>query len=251
MLKINTDASVLLLILSLAFSFASSAFAQNVLDVEVTYVSAGYNDLAIPGNSGDDLSLTDDLDADDTGAFRIRYARTFSEKHWAGILLAPLTMKSHGNLNKNVDFNGTTFLEGSSVNATFRFNSYRLIYRYRLHQSDEFQFSIGGALKVRDAAIKLESDGLASEKKNVGIVPLMSFNLTWTPVEKLHFIVDGEAMAAPQGRAEDILFAVQYDVNESLAFKTGYRLLEGGADNDEVYTFSLFHYAVAGVTWSF
>jgi hypothetical protein len=27
----------------------------------------------------------------------------------------------------------------------------------------------------------------------------------------------------------------------------GYRLLEGGADNDEVFTFALFHYAVAGV----
>lgn len=160
-------------------------------------------------------------------------------------------MKSYGTLDKIVDFNGTTFPEGSFVNAKFRFNSYRLVYRYRLHRSDIWQFSIGGALKVRDAAIKLESDGLESEKANIGVVPLLSFNLTWTPVEKLHFLIDGEALAAPQGRAEDVLFAVQYDVNEYLAFSTGYRLLEGGADNNEVYTFSLFHYIVAGAAWSF
>jgi hypothetical protein len=28
----------------------------------------------------------------------------------------------------------------------------------------------------------------------------------------------------------------------------GYRILEGGADNDEVYNFALFHYAAVGVT---
>jgi hypothetical protein len=64
-------------------------------------------------------------------------------------------------------------------------------------------------------------------------------------------LVDGEALAAPQGRAEDVLFAAQYDVNRRLAFKTGYRILEGGSDNDEVYTFSLFHYIVAGAVLSF
>jgi hypothetical protein len=31
----------------------------------------------------------------------------------------------------------------------------------------------------------------------------------------------------------------------------GYRILEGGADNDEVYTFSLFHYAIASVALEF
>jgi len=31
----------------------------------------------------------------------------------------------------------------------------------------------------------------------------------------------------------------------------GYRILEGGADNEEVYTFSLFHYLVAGVETRF
>jgi hypothetical protein len=33
--------------------------------------------------------------------------------------------------------------------------------------------------------------------------------------------------------------------------KIGYRILEGGADNDKVHTFSLFHYTVAGLVMTF
>jgi hypothetical protein len=37
----------------------------------------------------------------------------------------------------------------------------------------------------------------------------------------------------------------------AMRWRAGYRVLEGGADNDEVYTFSMFHYAVAGVAVRF
>jgi hypothetical protein len=40
-------------------------------------------------------------------------------------------------------------------------------------------------------------------------------------------------------------------LNERVSLQAGYRILEGGADNDEVYTFSLFHYAVAGMAVRF
>jgi NAD(P)-dependent dehydrogenase (short-subunit alcohol dehydrogenase family) len=36
-------------------------------------------------------------------------------------------------------------------------------------------------------------------------------------------------------------------LSDRVELDLGYRLLEGGADNDEVYTFAFFHYAVAGV----
>jgi hypothetical protein len=233
------------------FGLSPTAFAGNVLDLEVGYVIPGYNDVAIPGDSGTRFSLTDDLVADETAAFRIRFSHTFSGKHWVGLLVAPLTMRSHGTLERSVDFNGTTFAAGIPVAATFRFDSYRLIYRYRLYQSTQWLLSFGAAAKVRDAAIKLEGGGQESEKTDTGVVPLLSFNATWTPVENLHLLMDGEALAAPQGRAEDILFALQYDLNRNLSFKAGYRVLEGGSDNDEVYTFSLFHYLIAGAVLSF
>ncbi|MFZ1845950.1 MAG: hypothetical protein WAU12_03520, partial [Saprospiraceae bacterium] len=62
---------------------------------------------------------------------------------------------------------------------------------------------------------------------------------------------EGDALAAPQGRAEDVLLAVTYKFSDNLMTHLGYRILEGGADNDEVYNFSLIHYASVGVLYKF
>lgn len=71
----------------------------------------------------------------------------------------------------------------------------------------------------------------------------------WNVKDNLGVLLYGDALAAPQGRAKDVLLALQYKVNEKVTLKGGYRILEGGADNDEVYSFALFNYAVLGVTF--
>jgi hypothetical protein len=48
-----------------------------------------------------------------------------------------------------------------------------------------------------------------------------------------------------------VLAALQYQVSDRIGLKLGYRILEGGADNDEVYNFSLFNYAVIGAIMNF
>jgi hypothetical protein len=67
----------------------------------------------------------------------------------------------------------------------------------------------------------------------------------------LSILIDGDALFSTQGRAEDISLALLYHLNRSLTIRGGYRILEGGADNDEVYTFSLFNYALIGITYKY
>ncbi len=227
------------------------AQARGVLELEAGTVVSGYNDIRIPGDTGTRVSLTDDLDASTASAFRVRYSYTLSGRHSLALLAAPLTVTSRGTLEEDTFYYKETFPAGTSVKATYRFDSYRLIYRYLLRESPRWRFSIGAAGKVRDAAIKLEGGGLSSEKTNTGFVPLLSFNATWTPADRIHLLIDGEALAAPQGRAEDVLVGVQYDATRDFSVRAGYRILEGGADNDEVYTFSLFHYFVGGLVYNF
>ena len=105
---------------------------------------------------------------------------------------------------------------------------------------------LGFTAKIRDAKISLASAGLESEKANVGFVPIINFRMLWKPDEKFGILIEGDALAAPQGRAEDALIAATYRVSDRLGFKAGYRILEGGADNDEVYNFALFNYASVG-----
>jgi hypothetical protein len=47
-----------------------------------------------------------------------------------------------------------------------------------------------------------------------------------------------------------VLLAVQYQALERVGLRVGYRLLEGGADNDEVYNFALIHFILIGTTVS-
>jgi hypothetical protein len=120
-----------------------------------------------------------------------------------------------------------------------------------MFDSPKFRFVAGVSAKVRDAAIRLKGGGQESESTDLGFVPLLSFNATWFANPSLRIVLDGDALAAPQGRAEDVLLAAEAPLNDHVSLKAGYRILEGGADNDKVYTFSIFHYAVAGLVMTF
>ena len=75
--------------------------------------------------------------------------------------------------------------------------------------------------------------------------------MNWNINDQFGLLFEGDALAAPQGRAEDILLAGTYNFSDNLKLNLGYRMLEGGAGNDEVYTFSMFHYASVGITYTF
>jgi hypothetical protein len=73
----------------------------------------------------------------------------------------------------------------------------------------------------------------------------------WNIDDTFGLLLYGDALAAPQGRAEDVLIAATYKLSERLGIRAGYRILEGGADNAEVYNFSWFNYASVGITYTF
>lgn len=75
-----------------------------------------------------------------------------------------------------------------------------------------------------------------------------SLNLT----PQVLLILDGDALVSIQGRAEDVFLGIGYSlIPERLILKGGYRVLEGGADNDEVYNFSWLNYISGGLILNF
>lgn len=236
-----------LAILIVAASAGTSA-AQWYVDVESGMVFSGYNDVRIPNKTGTDLSLTDDLKSETIPFARGRLGYTANGRHDFSLLIAPLTVKADGVIDKAVFFEGVEFPAGAALQATYTFNSYRLTYRYRVYRTNTIAAGIGFTAKIRDAAVLLESDTRKSEKTNVGFVPLINFHLSARIGRSLRVVLAGDALAAPQGRAEDVALTIQYPVARRWDLKAGYRLLEGGADVDEVYSFALFHYLFAGIT---
>jgi len=224
--------------------------AQAIIDFETGAVFTGYNDVRIPGDKGTLFSLKDDLKAKTKIFYRLRASYTIKSRHTFSLLYAPLETKSEGSLPNDIFFEGFVFPANTQLNATYKFNSYRLTYRYDIVQKPRFEFGLGFTAKIRDAKISLSSPDLYSEKTNVGFVPIINFRLLWKMDDKVGLLLDGDALAAPQGRAEDVLLAATYKLSDNFRIRAGYRILEGGADNDEVYNFALFHYASVGFTIS-
>ena len=220
------------------------------LDIETGLVFSGYNDIRIPNETGTKISLTEELETDPKLFFRTRLSCSISDKHAVSLLVAPLRLRAIGKVDRLVRFQDEEFPAGTPIEATYRFDSYRLTYRYRLHQSQRLHAGIGFTAKIRDASVSLEGDKKKSEKKNTGFVPLINFRLCWMFAKDLSLLLDGDALAAPQGRAEDVLLALQHRLHEHIDVKIGYRFLEGGADVDEVYSFALLNYLLVGVTVS-
>ena len=226
-------------------------YSQTGVDLETGLVRSGYNDVRIPGDTGTLFSLSEDLKADNAIFYRIRLNYSISKKHTLSILYAPLTINSTGKFEKDVQFENKEFPSNTDIEATYKFNSYRLTYRYELYQGKSFEFGLGVTAKIRDAKIGLKRNNLESTKENFGFVPLINFRCFLKATNQLGFLLSGDALAAPQGRAEDILAAITYGKSDKFRIKLGYRILEGGADNDEVYTFSFINYVVFGVILAF
>ena len=191
--------------------------------------------------------MKDDLVPKTKIFYRIRANYTIKKRHTISLLYAPLEVKSNGNLANAIVFEGVTFPANTDLAGTYKFNSYRLTYRYEIVLKPRFEFGLGFTAKIRDAKISLASADIESEKTNVGFVPIINFRALWKPTEKFGILLEGDALAAPQGRAEDVLIALSYRVSDRMGLKAGYRILEGGADNNEVYNFALFNYASAGL----
>jgi hypothetical protein len=223
------------------------ARAEYVVNLQGAAVFTEKNDVRIPGDSGTKFSLSDDLRADSSYTGRLEAGYIHKGRDYFGIVVAPLSVDSHGSVDRDIDYAGTTFPAGTDLKATFRFDSYRLTWRRKLVSRDDLDVWLGVSGNIRDAEISVEGGGQRATKANTGFVPLINFLIDWRFSRPWLFRIAGDALAGPQGRAEDVLFGVLYDLSASTKIVAGYRVLEGGADTTDVYTFSLFHFAVAGI----
>lgn len=226
--------------------------AQGFLDFEAGAAFTGYNNVRIPSATGSTISLKDDIASDPALALRIRMGYTLADRHTFMLLLAPLTVRGSSTLGRAISYQGTSFAAGTKVSSQYRFDSYRLSYRYSFVRSESLVLAAGITAKIRSADIAIMSDTAYAHRDDLGLVPLLSGMAQWSFAPQFDMLLDADALVSPFGRAEDALLALQYRPSDRLALRLGYRVLEGGSDGGgNVYTFALFHYAMAGMTVRF
>lgn len=177
----------------------------------------------------------------------------FLERHNVRILFAPITKSGTGIIEdeNSIQFADSEFASGSPLKGTYRFNTWRLTYRYTFHNRGNWELGAGLAGLIRDAKVQLEQNGLTDRDTDLGIVPLVHLYAYRTLAYRLSLQLDAETLAGPQGRATDAALTLHYQMPENITLYIGYRILEGGADVDQVYNFSWINFLPFGLTWSF
>jgi len=236
------------LLVIICFFIPNLVFSEFSVYLENGLALNTINKIRIPGDTGTMVKFGEDgFSTPSSYFYRINLNYNFKSKHNLKLLFAPLSFNSSANINDSINFNNEVFNTESDLNVYYKFNSYRLTYRYDFYNDAKLNIGAGLTAKIRDAKIKFSNLNTSSIKKNIGFVPLINFNLNYNFYSDFIFIFDFDALAAPQGRAEDVLLSFAYMYSNNLKFNAGYRILEGGADNKEVYTFALINYFLIGV----
>jgi hypothetical protein len=227
------------------------AIAQLSVDAEANVIAGvPYNKVRIPARGGTQFDLANDLKIQNRLTYRVRVNYLLGKRHVVSALYAPLTIRSRGMMNRDIVYSGETYSAGENINAVYKFNSYRLTYRYMFKSSEKFKFGLGLTGKIRDADITLSQEGTTSDFPDLGVVPLFNFYFDLRVFENTNVLLEGDALGSKQGRAEDVFLGVTYAFSESLSAKAGMRILEGGADVDRNYNFTWVNYVSAGVIFN-
>ncbi len=210
------------------------------------------NDVQIPNdNTGTRFSLVDVTGKGPWAAGRLYVTWNINPRHGLRVLLAPLSVTETATLADPLEFAGSSFAAGVPTEATYKFNSWRLSYRYRFHSGERWDWWVGFTAKVRDANVRLDQGTVAAEKSDVGFVPLLHLASTWRAGTRVSFELDADALAGGPGRAIDASLKLRYHFGDKWSLAGGYRTVEGGADVDEVYNFAWLHYAVVSLGLAF
>ncbi len=208
------------------------------------------NDVRIPSDTGTRV----DFDNFDRGPFfhyRAELLWKINERHNLRAVYAPLEIDVNGPITSNVIFDDTTFTPSEGLEIDYKFNSYRLTYFYSFWEGEESQFNLGLTGKIRDAKIRFSQSGRSASYEDVGFVPLVYVEYQTPITSSWLFNVNVDAAAASQGRAIDLALKFRKRLNDRYKLGIGARTLEGGADNDNVFTFSWLNYAVIDLVGEF
>jgi hypothetical protein len=222
-------------------------YGQISLDVSGGLVAQSYNKVQIPNEEGTAFDLYKDFQIQGPAIYySLKLGYRFREKNHLFLLYAPLSVNYEGAAPFDIRFQNTTFPQGQNVDAYYKFNSYRVTYRRDIISSEKWIVGIGLTAKIRDAEIRLTASDTMDKKVDLGFVPLLNLYAEYK-FNNWSAFFDGDGLAGGPGRAFDVYLGGKIPITEYLKIKAAYRMVEGGADVESVYNFTMLHFASLGL----
>ncbi len=237
----------ILLFFTFGFLFFTAS-SQFEIGVESGWIFDGYNDVRIPNDpSATEFSFSDDFELHGIVIpLRITLGYTFFDKNHFILLYAPLGVNYSARIPFDIYFQNELYPGGQVIDGYYKFNSYRLTYSRDLINKSNWLFRLGFTAKIRDARVQLTTKDQSAKKDDLGFVPLLRIYGSYN-FDRWKIFLEGDGLAGGPGRAFDFILGSRYYLTDAFSAKAGYRLLEGGADVDEVYNYALFHFAAIGL----
>ncbi len=162
------------LLLGITPAMAPSASAGELdLQVEGGGVWFSRNDVRIPGDDGTKFDMLDLTGNGPDPYVRFYATYDFNGRHALRLTLAPLKVDGTGRLSEDVTFKNDVFAADAPTKGTYKFNTYRLTYRWTFHDRERWRWGLGAAALVRDADITLEQGDKKQSRDDLGLVPLL------------------------------------------------------------------------------
>lgn len=176
----------------------------------------------------------------------------FNNRHALRLTFAPLQVDGTGSLSDDVTFRDDVFTADAPTEGTYKFNIYRLTYRWTFYDRERWRWGLGAAALVRDAHITLEQGDKKQTRDDLGVVPLLHLYSAYRFNDQVLVILDVEA----RGRQWDEPSMPPPSRLHTISIRDGTwgpdtGRSRGGADHNEVYTFAWLHYALAEAGYRF
>ncbi len=249
--RVRATLAMALAALSGSFAFAP-ALAGAQLSIEAQWAWQGRNDVQSPNSAAATRFALDDITGDGP-VLTPRFALLWpigATRHEVLGLGQPLRLDEAGSADGSIRFEGATFAAGT-LRARYRFDSWRIGWRYRWIDRPDLIVRVGATAKIRDARIELIQGATRARKDNTGFVPLLHLSVERPAASGWSWALDVDALAGGPGYAIDAGAVLRYALSDRWAVQGGVRFLDGGADNDEVYAFARFTGLTIGVVRRF
>ena len=160
------------------------------------------NDVQIPNDeTRTRFSLKDLVGGGPWASVRFHLTWNLNDRHALRAVLAPLSVTETGSLTEPVSFAGGQFDTDQTVDGTYRFNSWRLGYRYRVAKGDNLNIWAGLTAKIRDAEVRLEQGAITAKDTDLGFVPLVHLAADWRFAPRAHLEFDFDGLAGGPGQS--------------------------------------------------
>lgn len=222
------------------------------LDVEGGVLFQTLNEVQIPNREpASRIDLVEMIGKGPLPAGRLTFTWNIHDRHFASAVAAPLSVTRSKTIDSELIFDNVTFEAGRKTDFTYKFNSWRLNYHYRVYRNPTLSTFVGFTAKIRDAEVAVEQSDRKGSLTNLGFVPLLYLAADWKFAPAFFLQFDFNGLAGGPGRAFDISLRVARKLTDRWTVAMGYRTVEGGADVSSVYNFAWLHYGFLSVSASF